>query len=126
MSLSKRSEQLEKSLIREINNIIYRKINDPRIKFVTIARVKVSSDLKYADIFVTIFNDEEQQKKALKGLKNATKFIRGELGKDLKLRYVPNIKFIIDEDLEHQYKLLKIITEISGQQLNLKKDKNNE
>ena len=126
MSLPKRSEQLEKSLLREINNIIYRKINDPRIKFVTITRIKVSSDLKYADIFVTIFNDEEQQKKALKGLKNATKFIRGELGKDLKLRYVPNIKFIIDEDLEHQYKLLKIITEISDQQLNLKKDKNNE
>ncbi|GAG61182.1 unnamed protein product, partial [marine sediment metagenome] len=81
---------------------------------------------KYADIFVTIFNDKDQQKKALKGLKNATKFIRGELGKDLKLRYVPNIEFMIDEDLEHQYKLLKIITEIDDQQLNLKKDKNNE
>jgi len=126
MPLYKRSEQLEKSLLREINNIIYRKINDPRIKFVTITRIKISSDLKYANIFVTIFNDEEQQKKALKGLKNATKFIRGELGKGLKLRYVPNIKFIIDEDLEHHYKLLKIIAEISDQQLNLKKDKNNE
>jgi len=126
MSLSKRSGQLEKSLKREINNIIYRKINDPRIKFVTITRIKVSSDLKYADIFVTIFNDEAQQKKALKGLKNATKFIRGELGKDLKLRYVPNIKFKIDEDLERQYKLLKIITEARDQQVNLKKDKNNE
>jgi len=126
MSLSKRSEQLEKSLIREINNIIYRKINDPRIKFVTITRIKVSPDLKYADIFVTIFNDESQQKKALKGLKNATKFIRGELGKDLKLRHVPNIKFKIDEDLEHQYKLLKIVTEVHDQQLNSKKDKNNE
>lgn len=124
MSSSKRSEQLEKSLIREINNIIYRKINDPRIKFVTITRVKVSSDLKYANIFVTIFNDEEQQKKALKGLKNATKFIRGELGKDLKLRYVPNIKFVIDKGLEHQYKLLKIISEINEQQVDLKKDKN--
>lgn len=126
MSLSKRSEQLEKSLKREINNIIYRKINDPRIKFVTITRIKVSSDLKYADIFVTIFNDEAQQKKALKGLRSATKFIRGELGKDLKLRYVPNIEFKIDEDLEHQYRLLKIITEVHDQQTNLKKDKNNE
>ena len=126
MSLFKRSEQLEKSLKREINNIIYRKINDPRIKFVTITRIKVSSDLKYADIFVTIFNDEEQQKKALKGLKNATKFIRGELGKDLKLRYVPKIKFKIDEDLERQYKLLKIVTGVHKQQLNSKKDKNNE
>jgi len=126
MPLPKRKEQLEKSLIREINNIIYRKINDPRIKFVTITRVKVSSDLKYADIFVTIFNDRKQQKKALEGLKNATKFIRGELGKDLKIRYVPNIKFIIDKDLEQQYKLLKIITEINDQQLDLKKDRNNE
>ena len=124
MSISKRSEQLEKSLIREINNIIYRKINDPRIKFVTITRIKASPDLKYADVFVTIFNDENQQKKALKGLKNATKYIRGELGKDLKLRYVPKIKFKIDTDLEHQYKLLEIITKINDQQLNLKKDKN--
>lgn len=114
----KRSEQLEKSLIREINNIIYRKINDPRIKFVTITRIKVSPDLRYADIFVTIFNDESQQKKALKGLKNASKFIRGELGKDLKLRYVPNIKFKFDEDLKHQYKLLKIITDTHNQQSN--------
>jgi len=126
MPLLKRSEQLEKSLIREINNIIYRKINDPRIKFVTITRIKVSSDLRYADIFVTIFNDKAQQIKTLKGLKNATKFIRGELGKDIKLRYVPNIKFIIDEDLERQYKLLNIITEVNEQQSNLKKDKNNE
>jgi|SRR5665648_186891 len=126
MPLPKRSEHLEKSLLREINNIIYRKINDPRIKFVTITRAKVSSDLKYADIFVTIFNDKKQQRKALEGLKNATKFIRGELGKELKIRYVPNIKFVIDQDLKHQYKLLKIITEINEPQLDLKKDKNNE
>ncbi len=126
MSSSKRSEQLEKSLIKEINNIIYRKINDPRIKFVTITRIKVSPDLKYAKIFVTIYNDETQQKKALKGLKSATKFIRGELGKDLKLRFAPKIEFKIDKDLEYQYKLLDIITEVHKKELNLKKDKNNE
>jgi len=126
MLTSKRSEQLEKALKKEINNIIYRKINDPRIKFVTITRIKVSPDLKYADIFVTIFNDEAQQKNTLKGLKSATRFIRGELGKDLKLRFVPKIEFKIDEDLEYQYKLLKIITEVHEKQLNLKKDKNNE
>ncbi|HZK12613.1 MAG TPA: 30S ribosome-binding factor RbfA [Atribacterota bacterium] len=126
MPLPKRSEHLEKSLKREINNIIYRKINDPRIKFVTITRIKVSPDLKYASIFVTIFNDEAQQKKALKGLKSATKFIRVELGKELKLRFVPEIEFKIDEDLEHQYKLLKIITEVNKKPLNLKKDENDE
>ncbi|MDD5016172.1 MAG: 30S ribosome-binding factor RbfA [Atribacterota bacterium] len=126
MPLPKRSEHLEKSLKREINNIIYRKINDPRIKFVTITRIKVSPDLKYANIFVTIFNDEDQQKKALEGLRSATRFIRVELGKELKLRFVPEIEFKIDEDLKHQYKLLKIITEVNKKPLNLKKDKNDE
>jgi ribosome-binding factor A len=126
MPLLKRSEHLEKFLKREINNIIYRKINDPRIKFVTITRIKVSPDLKYASIFVTIFNDETQQKKALEGLRSATKFIRVELGKELKLRFVPEIEFKIDEDLEHQYKLLKIITEVNKKPLNLKKDDNDE
>ena len=126
MPSPRRSEQLEKSLKREINNIIYRKINDPRIKFVTITKIKVSPDLKYADIFVTIFNDKSQQRKTLKGLKSATKYIRVELGKDLKLRFVPKIEFKIDEDLEHQYKLLKIITEVQEKQLNSKKDKNDE
>ena len=126
MPTSKRREQLEKALKKEINNIIYRKINDPRIKFVTLTRIKVSTDLKYADIFVTIFNDEFQQKKTLKGLKSATRFIRGELAKDLELRFVPKIEFKIDKDLEHQYKLSKIITEVHEKQLNLNKDKNNE
>jgi len=126
MPSPKRSEHLEKSLKKEINNIIYRKINDPRIKFVTITKIKVSPDLKYADIFVTIFNDKAQQRKALEGLKSATKFIRVELGKDLKLRFVPKIEFKIDKDLEHQYKLLKIITEVQGEQINLKKNENDE
>ena len=126
MPSPKRREHLEKYLKREINNIIYRKINDPRIKFVTITRIKVSPDLKYANIFVTIFNDEAQQIKTLEGLKSATKFIRVELGKDLKLRFVPEIEFKIDEDLKHQYKLLKIITEVNERQLNLKKDENDE
>lgn len=126
MALPRRSEQLEKSLKREINNIIYRKLNDPRIKFVTLTRVQASPDLRYAKIFVSIFNDEVQQKKTLKGLKSATKFIRGELGKDLKLRYVPKIEFKIDKDLEQQYKILKTVAEMRKDQPNLKKDKNNE
>jgi len=126
MSSSKRSEQLEKYLKIEINKVIYREINDPRIKFVTITKIQVSSDLKYAKIFVSIFNDNDEgrQKLALEGLEHATKFIRGEIGKDLKL--IPEITFKIDKDIEYQYKLQKIISEIHKKQSDTKKDKNNE
>jgi ribosome-binding factor A len=128
MSSSKRSEQLEKYLKREINKVIYREINDPRIKFITITKIQVSSDLKYAKIFVSTFNDndEDRQKLALEGLEHATKFIRGEIGKDLKLRFIPEIIFKIDKDIEYQYKLQKIISEIHKKQLDTKKDENNE
>jgi ribosome-binding factor A len=128
MSSSKRSEQLEKYLKREINKVIYREINDPRIKFITITKIQVSSDLKYAKIFISTFNDndEDRQKLALEGLEHATKFIRGEIGKDLKLRFIPEIIFKIDKDIEYQYKLQKIISEIHKKQLDTKKDENNE
>ena len=128
MSSSKRSEQLEKYLKREINKVIYREINDPRIKFVTITKIQVSSDLKYAKIFVSIFNDNDEgrQKLALEGLEHATKFIRGKIGKDLKLRFIPEIIFKIDKDIEYQYKLQKIISEIHKKQSYTKKDENSE
>jgi ribosome-binding factor A len=114
MSSSKRSEKLEKSLKREINKVIYRKINDPRIKFITITKIQVSFDLRYAKIFVSTFNDndEDRQKLALEGLEHATKFIRGEIGKDLKLRFIPEITFKIDQGMEYEYKLQKIFSEI--------------
>jgi ribosome-binding factor A len=123
MPSSKRSEQLGKALKKVINNIIYKKINDPRIKFVTLTKIQVSSDLKYAKIYITILGDENHKKKCLKGLKNATNFIRGEIGRELEIRYVPEIHFIIDKEMEYQYKILNIVSEINREQLD-KKNKN--
>ncbi len=124
----KRSEQLEKYLKKEINKLIYQKINDPRIKFITITKIKVSTDLRYANIFITTLNDNDKdhQKLALEGLKHATKFIRGEIGKNLKLRFVPEIIFKIDQGMEYEFKLQKILSEIHEKESGIKKDQNNE
>ena len=111
-SSTRRAEQLEKYLIRAVNNIIYRKMNDPRINFVTITRVWASSDLRYAKIYVSIYGDENHNENCLKALQGATKFIRGEIGKELKIRFVPEIKFLIDENMEYQYRASNIIEEM--------------
>ncbi len=111
-SSTRRAEQLEKYLIRAVNNIIYKKINDPRIKFVTITRVWASSDLRYAKIYVSIYGDENHNENCLKALQGATKFIRGEIGKELKIRFVPEIKFLIDENMEYQCRVSNIIEEV--------------
>jgi len=121
---SKRSGQLEKSLSKIINDIIYRKINDPRIKLVTITRVQVSSDLRHANIYFSIYGDEDHKKKCLEGLQSAKKFIRGEIARQLKIRFVPEIEFKIDKDIEYQYKILKIFSKIHQEPPIKKKDNN--
>ena len=121
---SKRSEQLEKSLNKIVNNIIYRKINDPRIKSLTITRVQVSLDLRHANIYCSIYGDEEHKKKCLEGLQSATKFIRGEIARQLKIRFVPEIEFKIDKNVEYQYKLLDMLSNIHLEPSSKKKDKN--
>lgn len=111
-STTKRSEQFEKYLKKKINEIIYRKINDPRISFVTITKVSTSTDLKYAKIYISIYGDEDHNVNCLKALKKATKFIRGEIARESKIRYVPEITFLIDEEIEYQYRLLKIFEDM--------------
>jgi len=108
MSTSIRSEHLEKLIKKIINDIIYKKINDSKIKFVTITRVKLSPKFAHAKIYVTIYDDKENVRRCLKGLKNATKFIRHEMGKHLDLRRVPEIVFLVDQEMLHQYRILDI------------------
>lgn len=118
MSTNKRSEHLEKIIKRLISDIIYKKVNDPRIKFVTITRVKLSSNLAHAKIYITIYNDKENVRKCLKGLKNATSFIRHEIGKDLELRRTPEIVFLTDKDMLYQYRILGITKKIKENSIN--------
>jgi len=126
MSTSNRSEHLEKIIKRLISDIIYKEVNDPRIKFVTITRVKLSSNLASAKIYITIFNDKENVRKCLKGLRNATNFIRHEIGKDLELRRTPEIEFLVDKEMLHQYRILEITRKIKEDRNKSNEIRNNE
>jgi len=126
MSTSNRSEHLEKIIKRLVSDIIYKEVNDPRIKFVTITRVKLSSNLASAKIYITIFNDKENVRKCLKGLHNATSFIRHEIGKDLELRRTPEIEFLVDKEMLQHYRILEITRKIKEESNKSNEIHNNE
>ncbi len=86
-----------------------KEIKDPRIGFVTVVAVDVSSDLKEVEVFVTHYGSKPDRDKSLAGLKSASSFIEGEIGRRLHMRLVPNIKFSYDEKLEKAMNVLKII-----------------
>lgn len=105
----KRADRVGDQIRAELADIILRKIKDPRVGFMTVTRVELSDDLKHAKVFFSILGDEAKRKETLKGLKSAAHFIRGELGRRLKLRYTPEVAFLFDESIVRGDRTLEIL-----------------
>ncbi len=95
----RRVEKVAEAIKEEVSEIIQKKVNDPRIGFLTVTSVELSNNLRYAKIFFSVYGGQDEKVKALKGLKCASQFIRGEIGQRIKLRYTPEIVFKWDESL---------------------------
>ena len=108
--MTRRASRIAEAVRREISTMLQQKeIKDPRIGFVTIVRVEVSNDLRETKVYITHYGKQSDKEKSLEGLKSASGFIQGEIGRRLHLRLVPNIQFSYDEKLEKTMNVLKII-----------------
>ena len=89
---------------------IFRDLKDPRIsQLLSIVKVDVSGDLSYATIYVSAIEGKEATLESVKGLKSAAGFLRRELGSRLKLRKVPELRFVADDSIEQSANISKII-----------------
>jgi len=102
----KRADRVGDAIRHELADILLRKIKDPRVGFVTMTKVDLSDDLRHAKVFVSIMGDEARKKEAMKGLRSAAHFMRGELGRRLKMRSTPELMFILDESIERGDRML--------------------
>jgi ribosome-binding factor A len=102
----KRVNQLIKE---EICDIIMRKMKDPRVGFVTVTQVKVSPDLRFAKVYVTLLGDAESKRRGMEGLRSAVRFIRGEIGRRVRLKYTPEILFEFDQSIEQSSRVAALI-----------------
>ncbi len=101
---------LGSTIQRELMEIIMRDLNDPRLMgFPSITRVKVSSDLSIADVFVTVMGTEGQQSAAINALKHSAGMMRVKLTRALSLRQSPFLKFHLDENLRRELDTLEAI-----------------
>ena len=101
------------SLIREeISEIIMRRLKDPRVGFVTVTKVKVSKDLRSAKVYVSVMGSEEEIASSMDGLRNASSFIRRELGKRIRLKFLPSLKFIYDGSMDHAFRIDAILRDL--------------
>ncbi len=112
---NRRQDRVGALIQRELSEIIHRVVKDPRIAFCTITHVDVSSDLKYVDVNVSVIGNIEDKEDTLVGLKSASGFIRREISRRLALRYSPEIRFSLDDSVDHLMKIDGLLKQIEDE-----------
>jgi len=94
----------------ELADLIQRELKDPRVGFVTVTEVRMSPDLKHARVYVSVYEGEEEKKQeSITALQRAEGFLRHSLGRRLRLRYVPALRFVVDDTLDHSARIDELL-----------------
>ncbi|OUR64194.1 ribosome-binding factor A [Methylophaga sp. 42_25_T18] len=112
-----RTNRISEVVMRELAQMIQLELSDPRVGMVTVSHVDVTSDLKYAKVFITRlngFDSDQDVKECLKGLSNAAGFLRRGLAKRVELRAIPELRFLYDKSLEHGFHMDDLIAKANA------------
>lgn len=109
--MSQRMEKVQK-LARQVLGEAIQDLKDPRIGFVTVTSVRITADLRHARVRVSVLGSEEEQTLSMEGLNSAKPHLRSEIGRQVRMKYLPELVFELDhqaEDAEHLEELLRKI-----------------
>lgn len=96
----------------EISELLLTKVRDPRIGFVTITDVELTTDLRRATVFYSVMGDEQEKFKAAQGLKSACGFIKKEMASRLNLKFMPEIVFALDTSFEEMDRMERVFRQL--------------
>ncbi|MDH4227449.1 MAG: 30S ribosome-binding factor RbfA [Deltaproteobacteria bacterium] len=108
-----RVERIGDQIREEIASMLVRgELKDPRIGFTTITRVKMSPDLKNAKVFFSVIGEGSDADTTLEGLKSAAPYVRRELARKLRLKYIPAVSFQYDASLAYAERIEGVLKEV--------------
>lgn len=109
-----RIDRISEEVRKEIDTIIREDLNDPRIGGTwSITRCEVTRDLRYCKVRISILEDDVRDG-MMKALRSAAGFVRRTLGHRMDLRYVPEVSFDLDTNIEYAAKINRILKETEG------------
>ncbi len=113
--MSHRIERVNNLIRQEISELLQRQVKDPRLgTFVAVTEVITSPDLKHAKVFVSYISSQEKKEETLTALTGASRFLRKELAKNLRLRRIPELSFHWDDSIERGDRLMRLIDQVSS------------
>lgn len=109
---SKRIARLNEQLKREIAGLLRTDVRDPRVGIVTVTGVDTAADLGSAKVYVRMTGDEKERAETMEGLEAASPYLRTTLGKAMRIRRVPELRFQEDRSLQHARRIEAILDEV--------------
>lgn len=100
-----RAERVGVAIQTALSELLSRKLQDPRIEMATISSVEVTSDLKMAYVYFTLFGNEEKVAEAIAGFQSSHGYIKKNIAPKLGLKYMPELKFVHDKSFDHGSKI---------------------
>jgi ribosome-binding factor A len=113
MAQGHRPQRVGDQIREELSAMLARgEVHDPKIGFITLTRVQVTSDLQIARVYYTSLGNPAARKDTQKALDRATPFLRRQIGSRVQLRRVPELEFRFDESIAHQDRIEQILQEL--------------
>ncbi len=95
-----------------VSQVLQQEVSDPRVGFATVTDVEVTPDLREARVYVSVLGEKEQQEQSLAALQRAARFIRGQLGRRVDLRVVPELTFALDSAPARASRVMQLLQEL--------------
>lgn len=109
---SVRQRKVAERIQQLVSTVIDRKLKDPEAGFITVTHVRMSPDLRIASVYVTVLGNPEAEQRSLAALDRAKHFIRNEIAPTLRMRFIPELRFFIDDTMEYARKIDELLGEI--------------
>lgn len=107
-----RVERMKALIRQEIASLLQKELKDPRIGFVTLTRVEVSADARYANLFFSVLGSEEQIQQSMQGLERAKGFIQHRIAQVVQGRHSPQIHIQYDPSLAYSERIQTLLKKI--------------
>ena len=106
----KRTDRISGEIKKEISLILQNEIKDPRLTSMPgVIGVRVTNDMSYADVYVSLYGDQESRDESLKAIVSSAGYIRHLLSRRLKLRHVPELRFKCDDFIEEGFRINSLL-----------------
>ena len=110
--MSQRSNQVAEELRKIISMILLEDLNDPRMGFITITKIELTDDLRFARVFYSVLGNEEQKASTEEALEENMSFIKRHAVERINMKYAMELKFELDRSIEHSFKIDSILKQI--------------